>query len=60
MRVLVFLLSSLILFYISVLFTFFLFKLHPYYSRSERDIADKQHSTDRTISSTQIALGIIK
>ena len=39
---------------------FFLRKLHPYYCRSERDIADIQHSTDRASNSAQVALGIIK
>ena len=39
---------------------FFLRKLHPYYCRSERDIASIQHSTDRAISSAQVALASIK
>ena len=39
---------------------FILRKLHPYYCRSERDIANIQHSTDRAISSAKVALGMIK
>ena len=38
----------------------FLHKLHPYYCRSKRDIANIQHITDRVISSAQGALAIIK
>ena len=45
---------------ISVLFAIFLRKFHLYYCRSERDIANIPHSTDRTISSAQVALGIVK
>ena len=39
---------------------FFLRKLHPYYCRSERDIDNVQHSTDRAISSAQVARAIFK
>ena len=43
-------------------FFFAKYTLPYYYYRSERDIANKQHSTgeDRAISSAQVALGIIK
>ena len=60
--VLVFLLSSLILSSISVLFAFFSSPITPVllYCRPERGIANIQHSTDRAISSSQAPLGNIK
>ena len=57
---LLFAFSSLVLFSIAVSSRFFLRKLHPYYCRSKRDIANIQHSTDRAISAAQVALAIIK
>ena len=51
--------SSLVLFSISILFAIFSSQITPVLLRSERDIANIQHSTDRAISSAQVALGIV-